>query len=293
LYFKASDAAAAVKSIKDQWIEQGIWDSTWDDTRLTDERWYWKHEVRPGVTGQLRPGHWMPESLHDSSSASRPSNQFVFQLKVECRRLAELLRDRSSVLSGSILHTIYSNAYTSLRNLWVSWGIWYSGWKVMPGTSWIHELPLEAWLKEEMGDDYIAHDESSAWVKYIPEDPGDPSLLKPLASLQGQFTAPAGRPSGFSDFARSPAKFGTTAAAIAFNAAKAAKSIKQLPKSATAKKAKDQPKSAAPAKKAKTVKQTKKTPATRTRVQPSGGVSKSRRSPPPPRRSGRLQGVDE
>ncbi|KAJ0418465.1 hypothetical protein BJY00DRAFT_315015 [Aspergillus carlsbadensis] len=249
LFFKQSDVAVAVKAIKDQWIEHGIWDSAWEETKLTEKR-----------------------CLDSSSStaASRPFNQFVAQLQVECRRIRDHVRGRSSVLSGDILHAIYTQAYTKLRSLWDSWGIWYRGWQIMPGTTWIHELPLEAWLKEEMGDEYIAHDKNAAPVRSC-------LLRRPVR----------GAPPGFAEFAKSPTTFG------AADAAKAAKAVKQATKSTTKKKAKEQPKSAAPAKKAKTVKQSKKTPAARTPVQPSGGVSKSRRSPPPLRRSRRLQSPDE
>lgn len=58
--------------------------------------------------------------------------------------------DETTVTIPPNINTI---AYERVKNSWIKWQIWDTKWGVLPGMSWIHEKPLEEFIREELGDD--------------------------------------------------------------------------------------------------------------------------------------------
>jgi hypothetical protein len=84
---------AAVRAVKAEWVKQGIWDSSsWDENRVGETRWYWAYEARPGDKGKKKKRvqsarFVQAQSVEHLESPSRPSAQFLYQVKEEVRDL--------------------------------------------------------------------------------------------------------------------------------------------------------------------------------------------------------------
>lgn len=165
------------EKIRKSWVDQGIWNDKWNDTALG----LWKHE---------EPLELEPESETDSEAdppfsfsssrkfcqqsqaksrrpkrdnerrriaerrivrerdreASRPYHQFVFQISKERERIGHESRDAE----GSSVADINTRAYENVKNTWTKRGIWYMQWGILPGMSWMHEVPLEQLLNDDL-----------------------------------------------------------------------------------------------------------------------------------------------
>lgn len=165
------------EKIRKSWVDQGIWNDKWDDTALG----LWKHE---------EPLELEPESETDSEAdppfsfsssrkfcqqsqaksrrpksdnerrriaerrivrerdreASRPYHQFIFQISKERERIGHGLRSAE----GSSVADINTRAYENVKNTWTKRGIWYMQWGTLPGMSWMHEIPIEQLLSEDL-----------------------------------------------------------------------------------------------------------------------------------------------
>jgi hypothetical protein len=118
---KGEDAAA--QAVKAEWVKQGIWDSSsWGENRVGDTRWYWAHEARPGDKGQNL--QVQSSRFVQAQSASRPSAQFLYQVKEEVRDLHR--RYILAMSRGEVRHDIHTKAYEKVRKVWESRGIWHS-----------------------------------------------------------------------------------------------------------------------------------------------------------------------
>ncbi|KAI1377867.1 hypothetical protein F4677DRAFT_413750 [Hypoxylon crocopeplum] len=134
----------ARQEVKAQWIEQGIWKDSWEhggDGPLWDDKW--KHEERVGLVtdgdsnqqgARFRP-KWKAEVIRQHD-ASRPINQFIYQVESEYKRLAG-----EGNLSAAAAN-INTRAWKKVRDRWISRQIWDEEWGTLPGMIWMHEKPL-------------------------------------------------------------------------------------------------------------------------------------------------------
>jgi hypothetical protein len=174
----------AIETIKERWVEQGIWKDKWDE--MAAGRGYmgvgkWKHEEplelesesetdteaeSPPPTFSIfgvpqkppQPKPRRPKSDDErrqiaerrairerEREASRPYYQFIYQISKERERT----QDESANGEGADAADINTRAYENIKNTWTKRGIWNGGWGILPGMSWKHEWPLE----EEAADD--------------------------------------------------------------------------------------------------------------------------------------------
>ncbi|KAJ2988362.1 hypothetical protein NUW58_g4018 [Xylaria curta] len=164
--FSYTCALLAEKKIKQLWIEQRIWDDSWDGFA----KWGpWKHEEENN------------ERLRDipiqEREASRPFYQFVYQLSIARERILERLKDDVSAVTVDSAD-INTAAYEEVKNDWVMTGLWNKKWGILPGMSWRHEQPFETWLQEEMAD-YVDFEQTGSYKRndYVAGvHPGQPDL---------------------------------------------------------------------------------------------------------------------
>ncbi|PFH62980.1 hypothetical protein XA68_10731 [Ophiocordyceps unilateralis] len=164
----------ATDAVKQRWIEQGIWRSSWDVFNLPGNEW--KHE-QPIETECLSDVESEAEAEHGSRpreaeyeqsirgmetvrrvterqmerqrrrEASRPIHQFVHQLSRERERLLSLSEaDRSPAGYANEIHIV---AFDNLKNTWTKYGLWDQTWGLLPGNSWKHERPLQDFLAND------------------------------------------------------------------------------------------------------------------------------------------------
>jgi hypothetical protein len=163
----------AYDNVKKCWVDQGIWNSKWN--QFASGRW--KHEEplelesgsgTDSETEFSRPLFSLflkepkPRRLKSDKAkrqieerrvirerereASRPYHQFVYQISNERERIQYQLR---SVEGGGMSNAdINTTAYQNVKNTWTKRGIWNERWGILPGMLWKHEEPLE----DEPGD---------------------------------------------------------------------------------------------------------------------------------------------
>ncbi|KAI1161037.1 hypothetical protein F5B18DRAFT_469147 [Nemania serpens] len=159
----------AVENVKKLWAEQGIWNEKWN----TSDNWTWKHEE--SLTAELRdkgPVSVFSEQRAEVETnneeqgqeqaswaarqrerdATRPFNQFIFQVTKKRKRIQKRLTPDQATASG--LADINTKAYEEVKNTWINRGIWNVKWGILPGMSWKHEQPLEEMLQEEFGEEF-------------------------------------------------------------------------------------------------------------------------------------------
>ncbi|OAA35311.1 hypothetical protein NOR_08066 [Metarhizium rileyi] len=200
----------AYETLRKRWVEQGIWSEKWT-ARGGFPEGKWKHEEPPELESQSESdsevespiflGHLCrarapkPRRVKSDEelqriaqrererSASRPFYRFMEQVSREREWLQEVSRLEGSHVADS--PEINTMAYTAVKNAWIEWGVWYRKWQVLPGMSWKHELPLEQFLREEMGEE-------------PPDDAPDHTALDalPLPNLLGAVATcqPSGAP---------------------------------------------------------------------------------------------------
>ncbi|RDW68777.1 uncharacterized protein DSM5745_08537 [Aspergillus mulundensis] len=136
------------EAVKDQWLQQGIWEDEWSSTG--GPLGAWKHE-KPKSTdrddGRRRP------CGQGTTDASRPFFQFMHQLA-----LASELHRRMIWANTAPPPDINTDVYRMVRDMWETHRIWNPEWGTLPGLVWTHEMPLEPWLKDRMGSSYVDSD---------------------------------------------------------------------------------------------------------------------------------------
>ncbi|KAL9078133.1 MAG: hypothetical protein Q9157_002960 [Trypethelium eluteriae] len=169
-------APPAYESVKNRWIEQGIWKDSWTDGHPMGG---WKHEYPPrtgldsdsdteakplfGVSPRPSP---FPERRRQQKAkqpdrheqdgealerytkeerernASRPFYQFLYQISKEREGI-----ENEDATSGT------PTPLRKIKVIWTERGIWNDKWGVLPGMSWKHEEPCDEY---RMNDRYDA-----------------------------------------------------------------------------------------------------------------------------------------
>jgi hypothetical protein len=131
----------AIATVKDHWIQQGIWDKKWsEDLEFINARW--KHE------GFLKEKLWRLKTLfhgkeprpQSSFQPSRPAAQFWREVVLEMERILGQESDSSLLTEWEV----DSRAIEKVKAVWVERGIWNEKWdKDWPGPCWKHEEPFD------------------------------------------------------------------------------------------------------------------------------------------------------
>ncbi|KAL5341295.1 hypothetical protein BJX70DRAFT_65454 [Aspergillus crustosus] len=127
-------------AVRGFWMEQGIWRDEWNEKGVPSGTW--KHE-------DLHVGQKPTDPDCDSS---RPYHQFLHQVGMA----SEFMQRTGKGVTAPV--DINSCGYRWVREIWERRGLWNREWGVLPGMIWIHEEPLENWLKLRMGKEYVASD---------------------------------------------------------------------------------------------------------------------------------------
>ncbi|KAI0191894.1 hypothetical protein F4808DRAFT_381648 [Astrocystis sublimbata] len=203
----------ARQSIRRSWVAQGIWNENWGN----DGRWRWNHErpleVKPEVQAVLdraqckrdnpkRPANgrnyirlpdsdveddedtWQIKQTHAQRvrehEASRPFQQFSYQVSIECERIQQRLERKGKPSSDPA--DINSRAYETVKATWEEWKIWDRNWGVLPGRSWRHERgSRDEWVEEEMK--FVTYVESPSPPERSPLNFGEIGL-EPFRSIE-------------------------------------------------------------------------------------------------------------
>ncbi|KAM0421114.1 hypothetical protein ACHAPT_011185 [Fusarium lateritium] len=165
-------ARIAEQSVKKSWIKQGIWRNKWQlPPSQAREMWIWKHQEPSGYDSPpaVEPrGFFRPPEPKDGEpqeppapqlgrDASRPFHQFMYQVSQERHQMerSDPSFEHGVEMGYKCWHhrDLNTTAYQRVKDRWIKRGIWYHRWGVLPGMSWMHELPLgEIWF-EELGPD--------------------------------------------------------------------------------------------------------------------------------------------
>lgn len=166
---------SARKVVKERWVEQGIWNVKWGPGMPTG---LWKHEepldlksesdseddpdtqAKSIFSGEARPQAPNSEDKmrrlaerqilrEREREASRPFNQFVYQVSAERERIRSKRRPAEHDALDPV--DINSRAYESVKVTWVKRGIWNHRWGILPGMNWKHEEDLDGMILEELG----------------------------------------------------------------------------------------------------------------------------------------------
>lgn len=170
--------------VKQRWVDQGIWNEAWDGETDGLYMGKWKHE-EPCESGSevdldvedkhstfspparakakancRRPMSDERQAMADGRlawrygrDASRPFEQFNYQVSMECKRLQDEIKSSGRTeLMISIPPNISTTAYETVRGTWIERGIWNRKWGILPGMSWKHEQPLHDFLLEWTGE---------------------------------------------------------------------------------------------------------------------------------------------
>ncbi|KAF5127074.1 hypothetical protein E5D57_008002 [Metarhizium anisopliae] len=86
--------------------------------------------------GQRR---YIPSPTVRNPEASRPYNQFLYQISKEC----EWIKDEIIYRAPGTSVDIDTMAYQSVKDMWIEDGIWNPKWGELPGMTWIYEEPEE------------------------------------------------------------------------------------------------------------------------------------------------------
>ncbi|KAK2762586.1 hypothetical protein FQN54_000759 [Arachnomyces sp. PD_36] len=126
--------SAAHKTVKERWVEQGIWRPEWegmvDGIYVNTTRW--KHEEPAPVEPVSEAER---TRLRRERDVSRPYSQFVYQLSKERERIkAQRANDNKPESMG-----ISTKAYKNIKAIWDEWQMWDFRWGMFPGDHWPHE----------------------------------------------------------------------------------------------------------------------------------------------------------
>ncbi|KAJ6190439.1 hypothetical protein N7519_000460 [Penicillium mononematosum] len=159
----------AYETVKNNWIEQGIWNDEW--VNMPSEQWM--HELSPEITPEpetypggrthiglfaslesalptdtgknVQQGGERQPKQKTGDEPSRPFHQFIYQISKERERVRNLYA-RPSLFDDSepaAFANINSNAYERVKSIWAKRGIWNEEWGILPGMAWKHESPLQ------------------------------------------------------------------------------------------------------------------------------------------------------
>lgn len=163
----------ATQNVKKLWVDQGIWNDKWNQFAFGR----WKHEEplegesdsdidaagtsppflsfrqKPQLKSKSRrPKRENKERCivrEHERDASRPYQQFIFQISKERERLQR----ESPNKDADIAPDINTRAYENIKNTWTKRGIWNTQWGILPGMNWKHEEPFQ----EEIADEHAVH----------------------------------------------------------------------------------------------------------------------------------------
>lgn len=145
--------------VRNDWIDQGIWQYRWDI--LPGGRQHWTHErhsdykipdnipisrVFPPAAPEPTPGHNRevleqnpnaPQTILSgtNSSASRPYYQFLHQVAKD----EDWIRDQLMFEQDPGCVDISTLAYEEVKKSWMQKNIWNPDWGNAPGMEWLHE----------------------------------------------------------------------------------------------------------------------------------------------------------
>lgn len=183
-----SPSGVAADRVRERWIEQGIWDPKWYEANL--ERWGegvqnaplldapWMHQVplddddESGTDddstadfkfGAKRKRQKTDEEARQTAErraerqrqreVTRPIHQFNYQVSQERDRLLEE-RAQEAANDDPVKRyppDINTQAYTLVKDRWISKGLWVDKWGILPGMTWLHERDFDELLLEELG----------------------------------------------------------------------------------------------------------------------------------------------
>ena len=155
--------------VKKRWVEQGIWNSKWD--QFAYGRWKHEEPLEPESESETETethSEPAPPLIFSSSKpqpkprrvksdeekrriaearvirerereASRPYHQFLYQISRERERIQK----ESADAEGPDAADINTVAYENVKNAWTKQRTWISKWGVLPGMSWKHEGSFE------------------------------------------------------------------------------------------------------------------------------------------------------
>ena len=125
-----------------------LWDTV-EDKRKRDQAGQIRAKMR-------RDEHTLAEGREERGrEASQPYHQFLARVALE--------RDRRLHQAGygtalARLTDINTAAYKRAKETWTDWGVWNPKWGVLPGLAWQHELHIEEFLHELLGDEPVDGD---------------------------------------------------------------------------------------------------------------------------------------
>ncbi|KAI3395089.1 hypothetical protein diail_1769 [Diaporthe ilicicola] len=201
-----SPESLAEARVRERWIEQGIWDPKWyeENTKrwgdrvlnvpLLDARWMHEDILDSDsdtddnssanfTFGAKRKRQKTDEETRQSAERraerqrqrelTRPIHQFNYQVSRERDRL---LQERSQEADHDdpvkrYPADINTQAYTLVKDKWISAGLWYDKWGILPGMTWLHERDIDE-LVEELGP-------KPSPQTVVPPDPSEPSPAAP------------------------------------------------------------------------------------------------------------------
>lgn len=148
------ELAAMVRlKIRQRWIAQGIWHSSW----LLDEQncqvgEAWMHEtafIDDPIGDPSNPK--TDEQKAIELDASRPLTQFLYEIRRE-QEWYEECRIAGADNVPTMRSEIESRSYNTVVQRWKQYHIWDSRWGRLPGPAWRHEMPLEELVRQKLED---------------------------------------------------------------------------------------------------------------------------------------------
>ncbi|KAH7309164.1 hypothetical protein B0I35DRAFT_482891 [Stachybotrys elegans] len=164
-------------SVKEDWVEQGIWRVEWERAGMPGSGDKWRHEEEPSKIydkimpqqrelsaplntfpaiqrrgkrlaqfGQL-PSQRVLDKIRDAQAladeehnASRPINQFLHEVSKTKKRIKA---DRSYEMDEHSDFLINTSAYDVVRVRWEELKLWNAIWCTLPGEKWNHEYSIQ------------------------------------------------------------------------------------------------------------------------------------------------------
>lgn len=153
----------AKETVKERWVEQGIWNDNWNDMaqgrrrheELLDPSSESEQELpQAGLFSLLiQTGQRRKDNRDDGRAvrkpecdATRPFHQFMYQVSKERERVGSALEAEDCLTFPPGIHT---QAYDIVKGVWTKRGTWDATWGILPGMSWKHERPLERVIQED------------------------------------------------------------------------------------------------------------------------------------------------
>ncbi|KAL1873035.1 hypothetical protein Daus18300_004176 [Diaporthe australafricana] len=102
------------------------------------------------------------------SELTRPIQQFNYQVSRERDRLLEERAQEASHDDPGKRYPpdINTQAYTLVKDRWISEGLWFDKWGILPGMTWLHERDFDELAQEELGPQPSPQPAVSAPIEY-------------------------------------------------------------------------------------------------------------------------------